>query len=88
MHQLHQRTRDCRFRRDLMRPTHDEVGSGRAGPLRVGQPRKAGCGPPQRYFLGLSAAAASLAVGTVPPDAWVRLISDSVAPTKTSSIRP
>jgi hypothetical protein len=43
---------------------------------------------PRRYFLALSAAAASLAVGTVPPAAWVKLISDSVEPTKTSSIRP
>ena len=45
----------------------------------------------RRYFFALplaSAAAASLAVGTVPPAAWVRLISDSVEPANTSSIRP
>lgn len=43
---------------------------------------------PRRYFLALSAAAASLAVGTVPPAAWVMLISDSPDPAKTSSMRP
>ena len=40
------------------------------------------------YFLGLSASAASAASGTVPPAAWARLISDSLLPWKTSSMRP
>ena len=46
---------------------------------------------PSYFFLPsllASAAAASLAVGTVPPAAWVMLISDSPDPTKTSSMMP
>ena len=40
------------------------------------------------YFLTLSASAASSAVGISPPAFWARLMSDSLLPTKTSSIRP
>ena len=40
------------------------------------------------YFLTLSASAASAASGTVPPAAWARLMSDSLLPWKTSSMRP
>ncbi len=43
---------------------------------------------PSVYFLVLSASAASFASGTAPPRAWVMLISDSVRPTKTSSMTP
>ena len=41
-----------------------------------------------RYFLTLSASAASSAVGISPPFFCARLMSDSLLPTKTSSIRP
>jgi hypothetical protein len=65
------------------------LGTGAHVRSRVAKPSERACGTgPSVYFLGLSAAAASLAVGTVPPAAWVMLISDSVEPTKTSSIRP
>jgi hypothetical protein len=49
-------------------------------------PRKPMCARP--YFLTLSASAASSAVGISPPAFWARLMSESLLPTKTSSIRP
>lgn len=46
-------------------------------------------GGDRRYFLGaLSASAASSEVGTSPPAAWAIEMSDSVFPSKTSSMSP
>ena len=72
--------------------TNRKFGTDRARPKRVAKPREAGCGPAINYFFLVSplasASAASLAVGTVPPAAWVMLISDSLLPTNTSSMIP